>query len=141
MIKHGTKYINESENPEWFDELNLDNVIDAKTGRMLIPPPIGTEVTIKFIEDIPCRDHDRDHDEYVILDGEVIQYSKDDPNIILIMFHGGWQQECGWDCATEGHIPGDNGNKCYWIHISEEEVYIKGTQRIQESEEDDLEMG
>jgi hypothetical protein len=135
MIKHGTKYIFESEDPEWFEELNLDRVTDPKTGRLLISPPIGTEVTIKFIVDVPCRIND-DTDE-VIVNGEVMKYHDDDPNILLIMFDGGWQQPCGWECSEEKNLWLEDSHifwssRCYWIHVEEEEVYLKGS-KLQES--------
>jgi hypothetical protein len=93
MIKHGTKYINES---EWFDEVNLSDLYDESTGRFKRNPPLGTRVRVLI-----------DGGEKVEITGEVVKYYNDKEDLRLkdivfaLMLDGGWQQEFGWSCGVE----------------------------------------
>lgn len=131
MIKHGTKYINES---EWFEEVDLSDLYDEETGRFKRNPPIGTRV--KVITE--------SYDEP--LHGEVVKYydENNDPRLVGIVFclliDGGWQIDRGWDCSQEHGLKQYGDSKCYWIDAEDDEVYLETPPLpvvdIQESEED-----
>lgn len=138
MIKHGTKYINES---EWFDEVNLSDLYDESTGRFKRNPPLGTRVRVV----IPGYDGDEGKE----ITGEVVKYYNDKEDLRLkdivfaLMLDGGWQQEFGWGCDQEWGLRKYDG-KCYWIDVEDDEVYLEKPPLpvvdIVESEgEDDLE--
>lgn len=136
MIKHGTKYINES---EWFDEVELSDLYDESTGRFKRNPPLGTRVRVV----IPGYDGDEGKE----ITGEVVKYYNDKEDLRLkdivfaLMLDGGWQQEFGWGCDQEWGLRKYDG-KCYWIDVEDDEVYLEKPPLpvvdIVESEEDDL---
>ena len=145
MKKVGTKYINESEDTEWFDDVSLSNM-EFKT-----LPPVGTYVKIKFYTDLPCRDEGSG----VEIAGEVIGYDYDNENVFLFMLEGGWQQECGYPCNaipmdeienSKYNIKDISDEKCYWVNPSEERVYVDNERyeirdsirSLRESEDDGL---
>ena len=119
MIKHGTKYINES---EWFDEVELSDLYDESTGRFKRNPPLGTRVRVV----IPGYGGDEGKE----ITGEVVKYYNDKEDLRLkdivfaLMLDGGWQQEFGWGCDQEWGLRKYDG-KCYWIDVEDDEVYLE----------------
>lgn len=92
-------------------------------------PPIGTRVVV-LRQDYPYKAG--------LLSGTVISYYEEDPtlsgNVFLFLIDG---TRHGWDCGSRFGRPNRN-NKCYWVNVEKDEVYLEKPTTIVESDEDDL---